>query len=147
MTGNVAQVFLTDEEWESSLNAVWTTLRPGCRLVFEVRDPAREDWRNWTRQRSFRRQEVPGIGVVEIWVELTAVTPPCISFRWNFVFAADGAVLTSDSTLRFRGRDEIAASLEATGFAVEDMRDAPDRPGRGSCSLRGASSGFAADGG
>ena len=71
MTGNVAQVFLTDEEWESSLNAVWTTLRPGCRLVFEVRDPAREDWRNWTRERSFRRQEVPGIGVVENWVELT----------------------------------------------------------------------------
>jgi len=32
--------------------------------------------------------------------------------------------------LRFRDRDEIAASLAAVGFAVEDVRDAPDRPGR-----------------
>ena len=90
---------------------------------------------------------MPGIGVVENWVELAAVTPPCISFRWNFVFAADGAVLTSDSTLRFRGRDEIAASLEATGFAVEDVRDAPDRPGREFVFIAQRIERFAADGG
>ena len=130
MTGNVAQVFLTDEEWQSSLDGLWTSLRPGGRIVFEVRDPAGEDWRNWTREQSFRRHEVPEIGAVESWFELVAVTPPYVSFRWNFVFAADGTELTSESTLRFRGRDEIVASLEATGFAVEDVRDAPDRPGR-----------------
>jgi ubiquinone/menaquinone biosynthesis C-methylase UbiE len=27
MTGNVAQVFLTEEEWESNLQAVWATLQ------------------------------------------------------------------------------------------------------------------------
>jgi hypothetical protein len=46
------------------------------------------------------------------------------------VFGADGAVLTSDSTLRFRGRDELANSLAAAGLVVDDVRDAPDRPGR-----------------
>jgi hypothetical protein len=46
------------------------------------------------------------------------------------VFEKDGAVLTSDSTLRFRGRDEVARSLLAAGFAVTEVRDAPDRPGR-----------------
>src|SRR5271157_4858988 len=33
MTGNVAQVFLTDEEWAATLAAVRETLRPGGRLV------------------------------------------------------------------------------------------------------------------
>ena len=42
----------------------------------------------------------------------------------------DGAVLTSDSTLRFRTRAELADSLAAAGFAVDEVRDAPDRPGR-----------------
>jgi hypothetical protein len=46
------------------------------------------------------------------------------------VFGSDGAVLTSDSTLRFRSREELADSLAAAGLAVEEVRDAPDRPGR-----------------
>ncbi|MFF4547411.1 hypothetical protein [Streptomyces sp. NPDC001435] len=42
------------------------------------------------------------------------------------VFAADGQVLTSDSTLRFREREEVEADLVARGYVVEDVRDAPD---------------------
>jgi hypothetical protein len=38
--------------------------------------------------------------------------------------------LTSDSTLRFRQRDEVAASLTAAGYLVDEVREAPDRPGR-----------------
>jgi hypothetical protein len=45
------------------------------------------------------------------------------------VFASDGQVLTSDSTLRFRERDEIEATLVAHGYIVEEVRGAPDRPG------------------
>jgi hypothetical protein len=37
-------------------------------------------------------------------------------------------VLTSESTLRFRDRDEIAASLDRVGFRTTAVRDAPDRP-------------------
>jgi hypothetical protein len=53
-----------------------------------------------------------------------------VSFRSTFVFDADGTVLTSDSTLRFRARSEVVASLTSAGFVVSDVRDAPDRPGR-----------------
>ena len=53
-----------------------------------------------------------------------------MSFRWTWVFASDGQVLTSDSTLRFRDRDELESTLLANGFAVVEVRDAPDRPGR-----------------
>ena len=55
--------------------------------------------------------------------------PPLVTFRWTFVFP-DGDVLTSDSTLRFRERDEIEAALVANGYVVDDVRDAPDRPRR-----------------
>ena len=44
-------------------------------------------------------------------------------------FKADGATLTSNSTLRFRTRDEVAASLAAAGLTLDEVRDAPDRPG------------------
>jgi hypothetical protein len=61
--------------------------------------------------------------------ELTDVSLPLVSFRWTFVFP-DGDVVISDSTLRFRERDEVASDLADNGYVVEEVRDAPDRPGR-----------------
>lgn len=130
MTANVAQVFLTDEDWTATLRGIHAALRPGGHLVFETRDPAREAWREWNREHTYQRVDVAGVGAVESWFDLLDISPPLVSFRGTFVFASDGAVLTSDSTLRFRDRDEVEGSLAATGYVVEDVRDAPDRPGR-----------------
>jgi SAM-dependent methyltransferase len=130
MTANVAQVFLTDEEWLSTLRATRAALRPEGRLAFESRKPERMAWREWNREKSFTRAVIPDVGGVETWVEVTDARGSLVSFRWSFVFETDGAVLTSDSTLRFRSREEIADSLLTAGFSVDDVRDAPDRPGR-----------------
>jgi SAM-dependent methyltransferase len=130
MTANVAQVFLTDEEWDSVLRRAYAALRPGGRLVFETRDPARRAWLEWNRERSWARADIAGVGGVETWDEVTDVRGDLVSFRSTVVFEADGVVLTSDSTLRFRHRDETADSLLSAGFVLEGIRDAPDRPGR-----------------
>jgi len=54
MTGNVAQVFVADEDWFDTLEAVRDSLRPGGWLVFETRRPEARDWETWSiaRQRS-----------------------------------------------------------------------------------------------
>lgn len=129
MTGNVAQVFVTDEEWMTTLHACRDALRPGGRLIFEARDPAREAWKGWNREQSYQTIEAPGIGTVESWVELTSVELPLVSFRYTFVFRKDGSVMTSGSTLRCRTRSEIAEALSHAQLTVESVRDAPDRPG------------------
>lgn len=54
---------------------------------------------------------------------------PLVSFRSTCVFP-DGEVLTSDSTLRFRGNEEVQSTLVTHGYGVEEVRGAPDRPGR-----------------
>jgi len=130
MTGNVAQVFVTDQDWAAVLRAVSAALRPGGRLVFESRVPDRQAWLEWNREQTYRRADVPGIGPVQTWMDLTAVPGSLVSFRTTYVFDAEDLVLTSDSTLRFRGRAELADSLAAAGLLVDEVRDAPDRPGR-----------------
>ncbi len=129
MTGNVAQVFLTDADWLGSLSGIRAALRPGGRLVFETRDPARKAWLDWNPGQTRRTTDIPSVGPVETWCEVTEVREPLVSFRWWYRFESDGLVLTSDSTLRFRERDEVERTLHEAGLRVDDVRDAPDRPG------------------
>ncbi|HEY7812758.1 MAG TPA: class I SAM-dependent methyltransferase [Nakamurella sp.] len=129
MTGNVSQVFVTDYEWAAVLLAVRQALRPGGRLVFESRDPARKAWLAWNQDQTYRRVVIPDVGPIQTWTDLTAAGGGLVSFRSTVVFASDGAVLTSDSTLRFRGRAKLTASLAAAGLVVDEVRGAPDRPG------------------
>ena len=129
MTGNVAQVFLTDESWMATLDAIRRSLRPGGHLVFETRDPARRGWESWTREQERSRDEIGGVGMVEHWVDLVDVDDGIVTFRWTFRFESTGDVVTSDSTLRFRERDEIEQSLRDACLELVEVRDAPDRPG------------------
>jgi SAM-dependent methyltransferase len=132
MTANVAQVFVTDEEWLDTLTAARAALRPGGWLIFESRDPARRAWEDWTEEKTRATTEVPGVGPVTDWVQVTEVINDgeLVTFESPNVLEADGTVITSHSTLRFRSRSELEDSLRATGFIVVDVRDAPDRPGR-----------------
>ncbi|SFY41829.1 Methyltransferase domain-containing protein [Streptomyces atratus] len=130
MTANVAQAIADPYTWQKTLQGAYEALRPGGHLVFETRAPARRAWEEWTRENSYRVTEIPGVGSVETWVQLIEVSLPLVTFRWTYGFAADGQVLTSDSTLRFREREEVEQDLVAHGYVVEDVRDAPDRPGR-----------------
>ena len=129
MTGNVAQVFLQNSQFEATLRAAHRSLRRGGHLVFEVRDPARRAWERWTPEHTRDRVESATGGAVESWCEVTDVSLPFVSFRWTYRFEADGSTDYSDSTLRFRERAEVDAALAKSGFAVREVRDAPDRPG------------------
>ena len=130
MTGNVAQVFLTDADWARVLQGIGAALRPRGYLVFETRRPERRAWEEWAADTGPVTLDIPGRGPVEQRREVTAVNLPLVSFRYTYTFRADGAVIASDSTLRFRDRDELESSLAAQDYQVLDVRDAPDRPGR-----------------
>jgi hypothetical protein len=130
ITGNAAQAIVDPEDWKSALRRVYDVLRPGGHLVFETRDPEKRAWKEWNRADSYSVTEIQGVGIVESWVEVTDLKGPLVSFRATYVFADDGQVLTSDSTLRFRERGEVEATLVELGYIVDEVRDAPDRPGR-----------------
>lgn len=130
MTGNVAQVLITDELWLETLSQIRKVLNEKGHLVFEVRDPSQKAWLCWNRENTYQKLDIPEIGEVDGWCEVTEVSQQLVSFRWTYVFASDGQVITSDSTLRFREKAEIEKTLINSGFMVREIRDAPDRPGK-----------------
>lgn len=129
MTGNVAQVFLTDEDLSATLRGIQDALRSGGHLVFESRRPDYGAWEEWQQDSTEATVLVDGIGAVSLRRDVTLVDLPLVSFRQTYAFA-DGTEIVSESTLRFRSQEEYGALLDPAGFSVLEVRDAPDRPGR-----------------
>ncbi|GIJ13109.1 class I SAM-dependent methyltransferase [Micromonospora andamanensis] len=129
-TGNVAQVFLRDDDWSATLQGIHGALRDGGHLVFETRRPQRRAWEEWVVDTDPATRNLPGIGEVERRMAVTRVALPYVSFRYTYTFASDGFSVESDSTLRFRSQAEVEETLVTSGFTTIDVREAPDRPGR-----------------
>lgn len=129
MTGNVAQAFVTDDAWYDTLFGIHDALRPGGHLVFETRVPQHQAWLEWNPTDSTRTVRIDGLGPVRISSEVDDVVGQLVKFHATYDFP-DGSHLSSSSTLRFQDREQIEMSLQATGFAIVQVRDAPDRPGR-----------------
>jgi SAM-dependent methyltransferase len=136
MTANVAQVFVTDDEWLAALRAAHQLLTPDGRLVFETRVPARRAWERWNGPGA--DVEVPGVGRVSdsyevLTVEELDLGDLLVTFSSPTRFhgqdpGADDVVIDSVSTLRFRTRESLIDSLRLSGFRVDEFRGAPDRP-------------------
>jgi SAM-dependent methyltransferase len=120
MTGNVAQVFLADADWATTLRDVHAALRPGGRLAFESRNPAARAWEGWTPETTRARFDSPH-GPVETWLEVDGVGDGRVRFAGHNRFLATGEHVVAPDELRFRSRDELVASLTAAGFVVEQV--------------------------
>lgn len=130
MTGNTAQAIIEPAQWGNTLNQVAAALNERGRFVFETRNPDFQAWKEWNKEASFQSLSLAGIGLVDGWVELTELQFPFVSFRWTYFFHQDNVTLTSNSTLIFRTLSELRYDLMSHGFHVEDIREAPDRPGQ-----------------
>jgi SAM-dependent methyltransferase len=122
MTGHVAQYFIDDRDWADLLREVRRILVPGGRLAFETRNPAVNWAQRWTRERTTGSFPHPDGGDFTAWVEMSEVTGSPESYTTVHVghtVLPDGARVACSETLRFRSAEEIVASLDSAGFAVE----------------------------
>ncbi len=126
MTGNTAQVFVSDEDWHDTLGAIARCLRAGGWFVFETRRPEARDWEHWDVAPT--EVALPDGRTAVVARTVTEVSLPVVTFEGSTTI--DGEVLRSTSTLRFRERQEIEQDLAAHGLSVAGVRDAPDRPGK-----------------
>ena len=120
MTGNVAQIFLSDEEWTATLNFIHAALRSGGYLAFESRNPEARAWEQWNRDATYTVRD-SSFGPIEEWLEVVEVGNGRVRMKGYNVFQATGEVLVVDSELRFRSLDEMTQSLNQAGFQIEQV--------------------------
>lgn len=127
MTGHVAQVFLDDDYWRTTLRRCFDALRPDGHLAFETRNPVRRSWADWTRERTTGSYTTADGTRFTSWVQVTDVTGDLVSFDAHNVFEPTGQDIVSVSTLRFRGLQEIESALMTVGFAAPTVYGDWDR--------------------
>jgi SAM-dependent methyltransferase len=120
MTSHVAQCFLTDDEWATTLAELRRALVGGGRLAFDARDPRARAWERWTPEDSRRQVHLPDGQVVSIWTDVNAVENGTVSFTRHYSFSS-GEELQSSSRLRFRTEQLLRESLAQAGFTVENV--------------------------
>lgn len=125
MAGNVAQVSVSDDDWQLTLAAVSACLRSRGWFAFETRRPEVRAWEAWEVEPT--TVALPDGTTAVFSRTVTEVALPLVTFESATIIGVD--VLRSVSTLRFRERGEVERDLEDHGFEVVDVRDAQDRPG------------------
>ena len=121
LTGHAFQVFLTDEDQRALLSTIAAHLAPAGRFVFDTRNPAVEEWREWTPERSRRRFAAPGLGDVEAWNDVVHDAATGIVTYQTHYRAGDGSRhFSASSDIRFTDRKALAARLDGAGLVVDE---------------------------
>ncbi|WP_230949515.1 class I SAM-dependent methyltransferase [Burkholderia stagnalis] len=120
MTGHAFQVFLTQADRLAVLQTVAAHLAPHGRFIFDSRNPAVEEWREWVPAESGREVDHPELGPAQAWNDV-ARDPETgiVTYETCYRVAADGRLLRSRSRIAFPSREEIDELLKLAGLTVD----------------------------
>lgn len=120
MTGHAFQCFLGDADQRAVLATIAHHLAPGGRFIFDSRNPAVAEWREWVPAESRRTVAHPRFGAVESWNDVTQdPATGIVTYQTFYRILSTGQTLSAESRIRFAPKDVIAGSIAAAGLAVE----------------------------
>lgn len=119
MTGHAFQCFLNDDDQRALLATIAHHLTPAGRFIFDSRNPALEEWREWVPADQ-RRLDHPRFGAVTAWNDV-AHDPATgiVTYQTFYRIETSGQVLSAASQIRFTPKDVIAAHIAAAGLSVD----------------------------
>lgn len=120
MTGHAFQCLLTDDDQLALLRTIAHHLSPTGRFIFDSRNPAVEEWREWVPADSQRTVTHPRFGAVTAWNDV-AEDPATgiVTYQSFYRIAATGQTLSAPSRIRFAPKDVIARYIAEAGLVVD----------------------------
>jgi SAM-dependent methyltransferase len=120
MTGHAFQCLLTDDDQLALLKTIAHHLAPAGRFIFDSRNPAKEEWREWVPADSQRVVTHPRFGAVTAWNDV-AEDPATgiVTYQSFYRIEATGQLLSAPSRIRFAPKDTIARHIAAAGLVVD----------------------------
>lgn len=121
MTGHAFQTLLTPDDQRATLRTIAAHLAPGGRFIFDTRNPAREEWREWTPERSRRTLEDRRLGMLEAWNDARQdAATGIVTYETHYRVLATGRLISAArSQLRFSTRTELEPPIAEAGLTVD----------------------------
>lgn len=130
MTANVAQVFISEESWNSVLQDVFTALKPDGHFIFDARNPQAKAWEVWQKDETVDElQDVHTGDPLLYWDEYEGLDRNVFTFFEKIKNVNTDITHEAKVQLIFRSYEEISSALEKAGFstvnAYEDFKLQP----------------------
>ena len=130
MTANVAQVFISEESWNSVLQDVFTALKTGGHFIFDARNPQAKAWEEWQKDETVDELlDVHTGDPLLYWDEYEGLDRNVFTFYEKIKNVNTDITHEAKVQLIFRSFEEISASLKRAGFstvkAYEDFKLQP----------------------
>ena len=127
MTANVAQVFISEESWNSVLQDVFTALKTGGHFIFDARNPQAKAWEEWQKDETVDElQDVYTGDPLLYWDEYEGFDRNVFTFYEKIKNVNTDITHEAKVQLIFRSYEEISSALEKAGFstvnAYEDFK-------------------------
>lgn len=120
MTGHAFQCLLTDADQRALLATIAHHLARDGRFIFDSRNPAIAEWREWVPAESQRVVEHPRFGAVTAWNDVTHdAATEIVTYRTCYRIEATGRLLSADSRIRFAAKETITAHIAEAGLVVD----------------------------
>lgn len=119
LTGHAFQCFLTDDDQRALCETIAAHLAPGGRFIFDSRNPAREEWREWIPALSERFFELPGLGRITAWNDVRFDPVSEVAAYETFYKSDAGGFWQAESRIRFSSQAAIAGCLAQAGLAAD----------------------------
>ena len=118
MTGHAFQCFLTDADQRALCETIAAHLAPEGRFIFDSRNPAVEEWRDWVPELTRRAFDLPPLGRVTAWNDVSMDPATGIVTYETCYQSHPGSIQKATSRIRFATRNDIASRLAEAGLQV-----------------------------
>lgn len=123
LTGHAFQVFLTSDDQQAVLRTIAHHLAPAGRFIFDTRNPAAEEWREWVPELSERFLDHAGLGRVKAWNDVAFDRATGVAtYETHYEVLAGGRRFFAASKIAFPAKENLAEMLESAGLAVDEWR-------------------------
>ena len=119
MTANVAQVFITDESWNTVIQDAYAALKPGGHFIFDTRNRDAKAWEEWLKDDTVEQlQDIHTGASLLYWDEYEGLDKNIFTFTQKIKDESTNILQEAKVQLIFRSYEEIFESLKQVGFTT-----------------------------
>lgn len=120
LTGHAFQVFLTDSDRQSVLESIALHLAPNGRFIFDTRNPAAQEWLEWTPEHSQRELHHPRHGDVRAWNDVRRDSTDLFTYWTYYELGGGRRTLSAESRIAFPQKEVLERALAHAGLIVQE---------------------------